>query len=39
MAACTGVVASVLNPVVFGQPYLREAQEVMVKAINRITVR
>ena len=39
MAECTGVVASILMPVVLGQPYLREAQEVMVTAVKRITVR
>lgn len=39
MAVYTGVVASILMPVVLGQPYLREAQEVIVKAVRRITVR
>jgi hypothetical protein len=38
MADCTGVVASILMPVVLGQPYLREAQDVMVIAVSRITV-
>lgn len=38
MAECTGEVTSILMPVVLGQPYLREAQEVMVITVKRITV-
>ncbi len=39
MAECTELTFSILMPVVLGQPYLRDAQEVMVIAVSRITVR